>query len=61
MGAAIKDDRGRLLLIRRGHAPRAGDAADARWVAAGELELLPITEGLVEALTSWSVLGRRRY
>jgi hypothetical protein len=36
---------------------RAGDAADARWVAAGELELLPITEGLVEALTSWSVLG----
>jgi hypothetical protein len=40
---------------------RAGDAADARWVAAGELELLPITEGLVEALTSWSVLGRRRY
>jgi 8-oxo-dGTP diphosphatase len=37
---------------------RAGDdAADARWVAASELETLPITEGLVEALTSWGVLG----
>ena len=32
------------------------DAADARWVAAGELPSLPITEGLVEALTSWGVL-----
>ncbi|HLN68477.1 MAG TPA: NUDIX domain-containing protein [Streptosporangiaceae bacterium] len=129
MGAVIKDGRGRLLLIKRGHAPGAGlwslpggriepgetdaealvreireetgltieagqligtvrrptqdggvldirdyeatvtggtlragdDAADARWVAASELETLPITEGLVEALTSWGVLGQRRY
>jgi 8-oxo-dGTP diphosphatase len=125
VGAVIKDDRGRLLLIKRGHAPGAGlwslpggriepgetdaealvremreetgldveagqligtvrrpapdggvldirdyaatimsgtlrpgdDAADARWVTAGEMEALPITEGLVEALTSWGVLG----
>ncbi len=129
VGAVIKDARGRLLLIKRGHAPGAGlwslpggriepgetdaealvremreetglvidpgqligtvrrptqdgglldirdyaatvtggtlragdDAADARWVAASELEGLPITEGLVEALTSWGVLGQRRY
>ena len=129
VGAVIKDDRGRLLLIKRGHAPGAGlwslpggriepgetdaealvremreetglvieagqligtvrrpaqdgglldirdyaatvtggtlragdDAADARWVAASELEILPITEGLVEALTSWGVLGQRRH
>jgi len=129
VGAVIKDGRGRLLLIKRGHAPGAGlwslpggriepgetdaealvremreetgltieagqligtvrrptqdggvldirdyeatvtggtlragdDAADARWVAASELETLPITEGLVEALTSWGVLGQRRY
>ena len=129
MGAVIKDGRGRLLLIKRGHAPGAGlwslpggriepgetdaealvremreetglviepgqligtvrrpaqdgglldirdyaatvtggtlragdDAADARWVAASELETLPITGGLVEALTSWGVLGPRRY
>ena len=125
VGAVIKDGRGRLLLIKRGHAPGAGlwslpggriepgetdaealvremreetglaieagqligtvrrpaqdgdildirdyaatvtggtlragdDAADARWVAASDLESLPITEGLVETLTSWGVLG----
>ena len=129
VGAVIKDDRGRLLLIKRGHAPGAGlwslpggrieagetdaealvremreetglavepgqlvgtvrrpaqdgdvldirdyaatvtggtlhagdDAAEARWVAPGELESLPLTEGLVEALTSWGVLRQRRY
>ena len=129
MGAVIKDDRGRLLLIKRGHAPGAGlwslpggriepgetdaealvremreetglavqtgrligtvrrpgqggdvldirdyaatvtggtlragdDAAEARWVADSELESLPITEGLVEALTGWGVLPQRRH
>jgi 8-oxo-dGTP diphosphatase len=129
VGAVIKDDQGRLLLIKRGHAPGAGlwslpggriepgetdaealvremreetglavqtgrligmvqrpgqggdvldirdyaatitggtlhagdDAAEARWVAERELESLPITEGLVEALTSWGVLRQRRY
>ena len=129
MGAVIKDDRGRLLLIRRGHAPGAGlwslpggrvepgetdtealvremreetgleieagqligrvrrpgpdgavldirdyaatvvggtlragdDAADARWVDASELASLSVTEGLLEALTSWGVLGQERY
>jgi 8-oxo-dGTP diphosphatase len=139
VGAVIKDDQGRLLLIKRGHEPGAGlwslpggriepgetdaealvremreetgltvqagallgsvrrpvpgggpaaaggqdntvldirdyaatvtggtlragdDAADARWVAAGELPSLPITEGLVEALTSWGVLRRGRH
>ena len=41
---------------------RAGDdAADARWVAVSELPRLPITEGLVEALTSWGVLGHGRH
>jgi 8-oxo-dGTP diphosphatase len=129
VGAVIKDDRGRLLLIKRGHAPGAGlwslpggriepgetdaealvremreetglavqtgrligtvrrpgqggdvldirdyaatvtggtlragdDAAEARWVADSELESLPMTEGLVEALTRWGVLPQRRY
>ena len=38
---------------------RAGDdAADARWMAPGELESLDITEGLIDALTDWGVLGR---
>ena len=126
MGAVIKDDQGRLLLIKRGHSPGAGlwslpggriepgetdaealvremreetglavqagpllgsvrrpapggnvldirdygatitggtlragdDAAEARWVAPGDLAGLPITEGLVEALTDWGVLSQ---
>ena len=37
------------------------DAADARWVSAAELDSLAITEGLVEALTSWGVLGQERH
>ena len=37
---------------------RAGDdAAEARWVAAGDLGALAVTDGLAEALTDWGVLG----
>ena len=37
---------------------RAGDdAADARWVTAAEMARLEVTEGLVEALAGWGVLG----
>ena len=138
VGAVIKDDQGRLLLIKRGHEPGAGlwsvpggrvepgetdsealvremreetglavqagpllgrvrrpaqdgpaadggqertvldirdyaatvtggtlcpgdDAVEARWVAVSELPSLPITEGLVEALTSWGVLRHGRH
>ncbi len=125
VGAVIRDDEGRLLLIKRGHDPGAGlwslpggriepgetgtqalvremreetgltvkvgrllgtvsrpglvgdvidisdyeatiitgrltpgdDAADARWVDAADLESMPVTDGLVEALTDWGVLG----
>jgi 8-oxo-dGTP diphosphatase len=125
VGAIIKDAQGRLLLIKRGHAPGAGlwslpggriepgetdaqalvremreetgllvepgaligavrrpagngdvfdirdyaatvtggtlragdDAAEARWVAATELGVLPITDGLIETLADWDVLG----
>ena len=36
---------------------RAGDDADdARWVGAGELGTLPVTAGLLDALTRWGVL-----
>jgi len=34
------------------------DAADARWVEAADLDSLEITEGLIEALTGWGVLGQ---
>src|SRR3984885_1497754 len=37
---------------------RAGDdAADARWVSVADLSSLAVTEGLIEALTAWRVLG----
>jgi 8-oxo-dGTP diphosphatase len=36
------------------------DAADARWVNREELAVLAVTEGLVEALTEWGVLGQER-
>jgi ADP-ribose pyrophosphatase YjhB (NUDIX family) len=125
VGAVIKDEQGRLLLIKRGHEPGAGlwslpggriepgetdadaliremleetglavepgpllgrvqrpglaghvidirdyaatvtggtlrpgdDAADARWFGEDELAALEVTEGLLEALTDWGVLG----
>lgn len=38
---------------------RAGDdAADVRWAAAAELAVLPVTDGLVDALTGWGLLPR---
>jgi len=37
---------------------RAGDdAADARWVNVADLGSLAVTDGLIEALTAWRVLG----
>ena len=34
------------------------DAADARWVDLADLAWLEITEGLIQALTDWGVLGQ---
>jgi 8-oxo-dGTP diphosphatase len=129
VGAVIRDDEGRLLLIKRGHEPGAGlwslpggriepgetdiealvremreetgltvkvvrrlgsvrrpglggdvidisdyeatiiagrltpgdDAADARWVDTANLESVASTDGLVEALTQWGVLGQGQH
>jgi 8-oxo-dGTP diphosphatase len=37
---------------------RAGDdAADARWVSEADLGSLAVTDGLIEALIAWRVLG----
>ena len=39
---------------------RAGDdAAEVRWVGAAELATLPVTDGLLDALTRWDVLPLR--
>lgn len=33
------------------------DAADARWVTPGDLAVLPLTSGLLAALTQWGIAG----
>jgi len=35
------------------------DAADARWVAEPDLASLPLTDGLLDALTEWGLLRRQ--
>lgn len=41
----------------RGGALRPGDDADdVRWVTAADLAALPLSDGLLEALTGWQVL-----
>ncbi len=40
-------------------APRAGDdAAEVRWCGPADLARLPLSEGLLDALTEWDVLPR---
>jgi hypothetical protein len=57
----VLDIRDYTATITGGTLRPGDDAADARWVAVSELPRLPITEGLVEALTSWGVLGHGRH
>jgi 8-oxo-dGTP diphosphatase len=54
---------GRVLLIRdytatvTGGSISAGDdAADVRWTSVAELSSLPLTPGLLDALTAWGAL-----
>ena len=57
LGGAIIDIRDYAATVTGGTLRPGDDAADARWVAAAELARLEVTEGLVEALTEWGVLG----
>ncbi|HEY1915801.1 MAG TPA: NUDIX domain-containing protein [Streptosporangiaceae bacterium] len=43
--------------VTGGELAAGDDAADARWVSPDELGELPVTGGLVEALSQWGVLG----
>ena len=54
----VLDIRDYSATVTGGTLTAGDDAADARWVAPGELDSLEITEGLVDALTEWGVLGR---
>jgi ADP-ribose pyrophosphatase YjhB (NUDIX family) len=58
LGGAVIDIRDYAATVTGGTLRAGDDAADARWVAAAELARLEVTEGLIEALTEWGVLGR---
>ena len=55
-GGRVLDIRDYAAIVTGGTLRAGDDAAEARWVAISELSSLPITEGLVEALTDWGVL-----
>ena len=57
LNGAVIDIRDYAVTVTGGTLRPGDDAADARWVAPAELESLDITEGLIEALTDWGVLG----
>jgi 8-oxo-dGTP diphosphatase len=58
LGGAVIDIRDYAATVTGGMLRAGDDAADARWVTAAELARLAVTEGLIEALTEWGVLGR---
>jgi ADP-ribose pyrophosphatase YjhB (NUDIX family) len=57
LNGAVIDIRDYTATVIGGTLRPGDDAADARWVAAGEMDSLEITGGLIEALTDWGVLG----
>jgi 8-oxo-dGTP diphosphatase len=57
LDGAVIDIRDYAATVTGGTLRPGDDAADARWVEAADLDSLDITEGLIEALTDWGVLG----
>jgi len=57
LDGAVIDIRDYAVTVTGGTLRPGDDAADARWVGRADLGSLEITEGLIEALTSWGVLG----
>lgn len=57
LGGAVIDIRDYAATVTGGTLHAGDDAADARWVTTAELALLEVTEGLIEALTEWGLLG----
>ena len=57
LNGAVVDIRDYAATVTGGTLRPGDDAADARWVAPGDLGSLEITEGLIDALTEWGVLG----
>ncbi len=61
LGGDVIDISDYAATIIAGRLTPGDDAADARWVDTAELESMAITDGLVEALTDWGVLGRGQH
>ena len=57
LNGAVVDIRDYAATVTGGTLRPGDDAADARWVAPGDLGSLEITEGLIDALTAWGVLS----
>jgi ADP-ribose pyrophosphatase YjhB (NUDIX family) len=57
VNGAVVDIRDYAATVTGGTLRPGDDAADARWVAVGDMDSLEITDGLIEALTDWGVLG----
>ncbi len=53
---AVFDIRDYRATVTGGSLSPGDDAADARWVPAAELADLPLTSGLLAALTDWGVI-----
>ena len=58
LNGTVIDIRDYAATVTGGTLRPGDDAADARWVEAADLDSLEITEGLIEALTDWGVLGQ---
>jgi ADP-ribose pyrophosphatase YjhB (NUDIX family) len=58
LDGAVIDIRDYAATVTGGTLRPGDDAADARWVEGADLDSLEITEGLIEALTDWGVLGQ---
>jgi ADP-ribose pyrophosphatase YjhB (NUDIX family) len=56
-GGSVLDIRDYIATVTGGTLAAGDDADDARWVGPAELTRLPLTSGLVDALTCWGVLG----
>lgn len=57
LGGAVVDIRDYAATVTGGTLRPGDDAADARWVTGAEMARLEVTDGLVETLTEWGVLG----
>jgi 8-oxo-dGTP diphosphatase len=56
LGGAVLDIRDYTATVTGGTLQAGDDAAGARWVTATELTVMPITDGLLDALIEWGVL-----